>query len=935
MKMKLLKIFIVISVFWIVSLVSTKGVYAAARYSVATGNWNSTGTWSATSGGSSGASVPVAGDTVTVERNYTVTIIANAAADSIVVGTVNGAGTLRFSTTASRVLTVSGDVTVASNGSLTVVNATNVNAHTFNIGGNLTVDGTFDMGSAVDDYATVVFNGSSQQTISGSGATCRFFSLTASNTSSAGLVLGRNITITPTSVTTTTVTVTANYVFDLAGYTANRSAAGAGSFIVNAGATLKIGGTGTWPANYTTNTINATSIVVYNGTNQTVRAATYGNLTISGSGTKTLGASTTVSANLTISAGTLADGGYQLVGNASGTFSMASGSILLLGSGTTATSFPTNFTTGNCSLDAASTVTYQANATTTVSATPAYGNLSFLPTLATSGKTYTFAGAATINGDFTVNPTASSSLTLTVNLGGTTTVAATKTTTLTGTTSGLSNLDTVSGSSHAFSTGLLNIGAAGTLTARNSTLTLTGTSGTFTRTGTFDVSGGTSTVIFSQTSGDTTLTSGTVTFDNLTVNMAGYTGTLGQNITVNDTLTVTAGTLDTSSNNRQVDVKDVSIGASGTFYGRASTINVSGNWANSGVYTYGTSTTNLNGSGAQQVSGSTTFYVLAVTTSTARAITFVADSVTSIAENGTLTLTGASGNLLTLQSSTTTGWYLRVNPLATVNTISYVSVSKSNALQGKQINASNGTNTDGGLNLNWLFTSSSTTPAVSFSGVSLSGVEVKPLCSVLWYCGCPLTVAHAAAGGVAPVDKTVTYGTVLSSIAGTGSKCWITQNLGATDQASSATDSDEDSAGWYWQFNRKQGYRYTTTRTPDTEWITSINESLNWEDANDPCKLELGTDWRLPTSTEWSTADSTGGWDDYNETYASDLKLHVAGYLGDATGVLGSRGSYGYYWSSTQASATAGYNLSFSSFFSLLTSNYKATGFSVRCLRTP
>lgn len=46
----------------------------ANRYLVATGNWNSTSVWSATSGGSSGASVPGSGDTVYLDSNNTLTL---------------------------------------------------------------------------------------------------------------------------------------------------------------------------------------------------------------------------------------------------------------------------------------------------------------------------------------------------------------------------------------------------------------------------------------------------------------------------------------------------------------------------------------------------------------------------------------------------------------------------------------------------------------------------------------------------------------------------------------------------------------------------------------------------------------------------------------------------------------------------------------------
>ena len=74
-------------------------------------------------------------------------------------------------------------------------------------------------------------------------------------------------------------------VFDLGSYTCNRSAAG-GTLAVSDGATLKIGGTNTLPSNYGTYTIGATSKIDYHGTNQVVTASTYGNLVLSGTGTK-------------------------------------------------------------------------------------------------------------------------------------------------------------------------------------------------------------------------------------------------------------------------------------------------------------------------------------------------------------------------------------------------------------------------------------------------------------------------------------------------------------------------------------------------------------------------------------------------------------------------------------------------------------------------
>jgi uncharacterized protein (TIGR02145 family) len=199
-------------------------------------------------------------------------------------------------------------------------------------------------------------------------------------------------------------------------------------------------------------------------------------------------------------------------------------------------------------------------------------------------------------------------------------------------------------------------------------------------------------------------------------------------------------------------------------------------------------------------------------------------------------------------------------------------------------------------------------------------------------CGTSITVNHIA-GAVAPVTKTVTYGTV-TNIPGETAKCWITSNLGADHQATSVDDATEASAGWYWQFNRKQGYKHDgTTRTPNTTWIYPINESSDWTTANDPCVIEIGGGWRIPTNTEWTNVDASGSWINWNGPWNSGLKLHAAGYLGYSGGSLLDRGSGGYYWSSAQNDATNGWLLTFGSGGSGMNNYEKPHGFSVRCVR--
>jgi hypothetical protein len=212
--------------------------------------------------------------------------------------------------------------------------------------------------------------------------------------------------------------------------------------------------------------------------------------------------------------------------------------------------------------------------------------------------------------------------------------------------------------------------------------------------------------------------------------------------------------------------------------------------------------------------------------------------------------------------------------------------------------------------------------------------EDKTFTTTAFVCGTSaLTANHYVANGVAPVDKSVSYGTVSTTLFG-GTKCAITRNLGATRQASSATDGTEASAGWYWQFNTKQGYKHTGIILTPSWTITSISETSDWVAANDPCTLELGTGWRLPTKVEWTSAD--GSWASGTDAWSSVLKLHCAGYLNSSDGSLKFRGypaSFGYYWSSTQQNASVGWNLSFYSDNSDMNYLPKAFGFSVRCLK--
>ena len=153
-------------------------------------------------------------------------------------------------------------------------------------------------------------------------------------------------------------------------------------------------------------------------------------------------------------------------------------------------------------------------------------------------------------------------------------------------------------------------------------------------------------------------------------------------------------------------------------------------------------------------------------------------------------------------------------------------------------------------------------------------------------------------------------------------------------QSQGKDDASEASAGWYWQFNRKQGYKHDgTIRTPNSTWITSISENSDWAAANDPCSLQLGSVWRLPTYSEWT---NVANWTDWDGAWNSGLKLHGAGYVSYSNGSLYNRGWGGYQWSSTQFGTTGGiasWCFQFWSGYLNFNAKPKADGNSVRCLR--
>lgn len=466
-----------------------------------------------------------------------------------------------------------------------------------------------------------------------------------------------------------------------------------GSITIANNATLIIGSTNTYPANFSINNLATTSTVEYNGAAQTISNQPYGNLILSGSGgtvVKTLPASTltvsndftsnagssssvsytavapvVVNGNFTIGASTTFGGGslsHILSGNwtNNGTFTPGTSTVTMNGTnkvigGTSATSFnnlsisgngitasSTNLiVTGNLSTVSPGTFVHNNGGTLTMSGSSKiisgsdinFYNLTLSGTISTTSS-FLIAGNLTVSG--TLNATGG-----TIEMYGTSkTISGAGSITFygyrsTGTTSTTNNI--------AFRSDLMGLGK---LSATAGTISFIGTSSYAGTHDLFNVAiNGTKLQLGANSTlgiaGTFTITAGTFDITTTTPNTTSYNGTGAQSVTAAtyNNLTLEGGGTKTAVGN--ISANNLTINSGVTFNASTFTHTINGHWTNSGTFAASTSTIQFNGSLDTKITGATTFYVLTINKNTS------VNSVTLLNPVSVATINMTSGELHT------------------------------------------------------------------------------------------------------------------------------------------------------------------------------------------------------------------------------------------------------------------------------------------------
>lgn len=190
-------------------------------------------------------------------------------------------------------------------------------------------------------------------------------------------------------------------------------------------------------------------------------------------------------------------------------------------------------------------------------------------------------------------------------------------------------------------------------------------------------------------------------------------------------------------------------------------------------------TLNQGGAGTLTITGANTFNDITNTNATASQITFPASTTTTV---NAFTLSGSSGNLVSLRSSTGGTRFTLSDASGTVS-VSFLDIQDSNATGGATWNAftSNG-NVDSGNNLGWIFAGGGNVYAVSISETA-TGADTITL--FLTRVG---AVSETATGADTTASQLTTSGAISETATATDADSVTLTSVGFVDETATGAD---------------------------------------------------------------------------------------------------------------------------------------------------